>query len=183
MATRQTNASAKGTSSSDIAKEFEEASERLQSIRKKAADSLPDLKKQLQSELEEYNRLAEISDTGTEILELRTSEDRGNPEKVTEARQEPSETHDGNTGADGDTKPANGGGNGAEGHVAHTPSRKRGNVSDEKPLDPNDVQLSDPDGVVVPDYRTEETDDGDGHDADADADDDGGLGFLGDDDA
>lgn len=181
MAARQTNASAKSTPSSDIAKEFEEASERLQSIRKKAADSLPDLRKRIQSELEEYNRLAEISDTGADILELQTSEDHGNPEKATETRQKPSEPHDGGTGADGGAKPANGGGNNAERHVAHASSRKRGNASDEKPLDPNDVQLSDPDGVVVPDYRTEEADDGDEHDADTD--DDSGLGFLGDDDA
>lgn len=177
MAARQTNTSAKSTSSSDIAKEFEEASARLQSIRKKAADSLPDLRDRLQSELEEYNRLAEISDTGAESLELRSSTDDGNSGKATETRHEPSETHDDNTGADGGEKPAEGGRNGAEGHVPRPSRHEREHPADDKPLDPNDVRLSDPDGVVVPDYKTEETDDG--HDAD----DDEGLGFLGDDDA
>lgn len=158
----------------DIAEQFEETSKKLQSIRKEAAEALPGLRNTLQSTLDKYNGLARISDSGAARLEIveagagqPVDADRSAAPAVADRRGGDDDAAASSQGA-GEDKPQR--------NRKQKPTRRT--PAEAKPLDPNDIQLSDPDGVVVPDYKTEEN-----GAAPADSgDDEDGLGFLGGDD-
>lgn len=158
----------------DIAEQFEETSKKLQSIRKEAADALPGLRNTLQSTLDKYNGLARISDSGAARLEI---VEAGAGQPVDAGRSAAPVVADRRGGDDDAAASSQGAGEDKpQRNRKQKPTRRT--PAEAKPLDPNDIQLSDPDGVVVPDYKTEEN-----GAAPADSgDDEDGLGFLGGDD-
>lgn len=160
------------TAEKDIAEQFEEVSKKLQSIRNEAADALPGLRSTLQSTLDKYNSLVGISDSGAARLKI-VEETAGTS---VDSDEEPpvGYAHDHDT-ASPSSEPEPGPKRSARNPK---PVRRVGSA-DEKPLDPNDIKLSDPDGVVVPDYKTEEGGDSEKANGEDDGD---SLGFLGGDD-
>lgn len=158
----------------DIAEQFEETSKKLQSIRKDAAEALPGLRSTLQSTLDKYNSLARISDSGAARLEI---VEAGAGQPVDADRSVAPAVADGRGGDDDEVASSQGAGEDKPQRNRNQKPTRRA-PAEAKPLDPNDIQLSDPDGVVVPDYKTEEN-----GSAPADSgDDENGLGFLGGDD-